>query len=160
MISNYLKLTASVSFMVLLSCAEKENVATVAAKPKPTQSVAPVDTSSPKPNLNLEEIVGDYANKGGFSASFKVSEKDPSKLDFVFQLSRGCVRRYSGTAFQEAYINENELNYISKDSVNKVEIEISMFFSKGKVAIAERTSERKEKMNDLCVFEGHLKKLK
>jgi hypothetical protein len=35
-----------------------------------------------------------------------------------------------------------------------------MFFSEGKVSIAERTSEKKDKRNEKCVFEGHLSKLK
>jgi hypothetical protein len=104
--------------------------------------------------------VGNYANKSGFSASIKIGEKDSSKIDFVFQISKGCIRRYSGTASKEEFYSETELNFMSRDSINKVEIEISMFFSAGKVAIAERTSAKKEKLNDKCIFEGHLTKLK
>jgi hypothetical protein len=35
-----------------------------------------------------------------------------------------------------------------------------MFFSENKLAVTERTSEKKEKKNEKCVFEGHLTKLK
>ena len=35
-----------------------------------------------------------------------------------------------------------------------------MFFSDGKLSITERTSEKKEKTNLKCLFEGHLTKLK
>jgi hypothetical protein len=108
----------------------------------------------------LNDILGNYSNKSGFSAIIKVSEKDSSKIDFVFQISKGCVRRYSGTASKEEFYSENELNYISKDTVNKIELEISMFFSDNKLAVTERTSEKKEKKNEKCVFEGHLTKLK
>ena len=89
-----------------------------------------------------------------------MSEKDSSKIDFVFQISKGCVRRYSGTASKEEFYSETELNFMSRDTINKVELEISMFFSEGKVSIAERTSGKKEKLNDKCVFEGHLTKIK
>jgi hypothetical protein len=117
-------------------------------------------TLTPVCKLKLNDILGNYSNKSGFSAIIKVSEKDSSKIDFVFQISKGCVRRYSGTASKEEFYSENELNYISKDTVNKIELEISMFFSDNKLAVTERTSEKKEKKNEKCVFEGHLTKLK
>jgi hypothetical protein len=70
------------------------------------------------------------------------------------------VRKYSGTATKEEYFSENEVNFSSRDSINKIAIEISMFFTEGKLSIAERTSEKKEKTNNKCIFEGHLTKLK
>jgi hypothetical protein len=142
------------------SCAGKDDATKVSSK-KPIKTKAPVqDTVTPVCKLKLSDIIGNYGNKSGFSASIKLAEKDSSKIDFVFQISKGCVRRYAGTASKEEFYSETELNFMSRDTINKVEVEISMFFSEGKVAIAERTSSKKDKLNDKCVFEGHLTKLK
>jgi hypothetical protein len=81
-------------------------------------------------------------------------------LEFVFQLTKGCKRKYSGIASKEEYYSVDEVNYVSKDTVDKVAIEISMFFTEGKLSIAERTSEKKDKQDLKCIFEGHLTKLK
>lgn len=147
-------------FVLFQSCAGKDDATKVSSK-KSIKTKAPVqDTVTPVCKLKLSDIIGNYGNKSGFSASIKLAEKDSSKIDFVFQISKGCVRRYAGTASKEEFYSETELNFMSRDTINKVEIEISMFFSAGKVAIAERTSAKKEKLNDKCIFEGHLTKLK
>jgi len=148
-------------FVLFQSCAGKKDEATQNSSKKSIRTKAPVqDTVTPVCKLKLSDIIGNYANKSGFSASIKIAEKDSSKIDFVFQISKGCIRRYSGTASKEEFYSETELNFMSRDTINKVEVEISMFFSEGKVAIAERTSSKKDKLNDKCVFEGHLTKLK
>jgi len=147
-------------FVLLESCAGKDEASLDSAK-KSIKTKAPIqDTVTPVCKIKLSDIVGNYANKSGFSAIIKIAEKDSSKIDFVFQISKGCIRRYSGTASKEEFYSATELNFISRDTINKVEVEISMFFSEDKVAIAERTSAKKEKLNDKCVFEGHLTKLK
>lgn len=148
------------TILMMFSCGTKDNVATVAAKPKSPVKKVQIDTTAVKCNLKMNDIIGNYANKSGFSATIKVSEKDSTKIDFVFQISKGCPKRYSGTASREDYLSENELNYIYKYSENKVAREISMFFSEGKLSIAESTSEKKDSRNDKCLFEGHLTKLK
>jgi hypothetical protein len=157
------------SFLVLfgvlfftIACGSKDSTANSTTNTKKAVVTKKVVKEEPTPvcKLTMKDIIGNYANKSGFSATIKLSEKDSSKLDFVFQLSKGCVRRYSGTATKEEYFSENEVNFSSRDSINKIAIEISMFFSEGKLSIAERTSEKKEKTNNKCIFEGHLTKLK
>ena len=148
------------STLFLTSCGGKSETSTENAKKSVNAKLPVQSTETPVCKLKISDIVGNYANKSGFSASIKTSEKDSAKIDFVFQLSKGCTRRYSGTASKEEFYSENELNFVSRDSINKIEIEISMFFSEGKVSIAERTSEKKDKRNEKCVFEGHLSKLK
>jgi hypothetical protein len=152
----------SVFILTLFSCGNgnegssnaTQNKIQVSKKPQTEKESVPVC------KLTRKDLIGNYANKGGFSAIIKASEKDSTKLDFIFQLSKGCVRKYTGTATKEEYFSEDEINYVSRDTVNKIEIEISMFFSNGKLSVAERTSEKKEKRNDKCIFEGHLTKLK
>jgi hypothetical protein len=145
-----------------IACGSKDSTANSTTNTKKAVVTKKVVKEEPTPvcKLTMKDIIGNYANKSGFSATIKLSEKDSSKLDFVFQLSKGCVRRYSGTATKEEYFSENEVNFSSRDSINKIAIEISMFFSEGKLSIAERTSEKKEKTNNKCIFEGHLTKLK
>jgi hypothetical protein len=146
----------------LLACDSGDSTSNSTSNLKTTTSTKKVVKEEPTPvcKLTMQDLIGNYANKSGFSASIKVSEKDSSKLDFVFQLSKGCVRRYSGTATKEEYFSENEVNFASRDSINKIAVEITMFFTEGKLSIAERTSEKKEKTNNKCLFEGHLTKLK
>lgn len=146
----------------LTACGSGNSTSNSTSNSKTTTSTKKVVKEEPTPvcKLTMQDLIGNYANKSGFSASIKVSEKDSSKLDFVFQLSKGCVRRYSGTATKEEYFSENEVNFASRDSINKIAVEITMFFTEGKLSIAERTSEKKEKTNNKCLFEGHLTKLK
>jgi hypothetical protein len=146
----------------LFACESKDSTANATSTAKKAVEPKQVIKEAPTPvcKLTMKDLIGNYANKSGFSATIKVSEKDSSKLDFVFQLSKGCVRRYSGTATKEEYFSENEVNFASRDSINKIAVEITMFFSEGKLSIAERTSEKKEKTNNKCLFEGHLTKLK
>jgi hypothetical protein len=157
------------SFLVLfgvlfftIACGSKDSTANSTSNTKRSVVTKKVVKEEPTPvcKLTMKDLIGNYANKSGFSAIVKVSEKDSTKLDFVFQLSKGCVRRYSGSASKEEYFSENEVNYTHRDSINKIAIEITMFFTEGKLSIAERTSEKKEKNNDKCMFEGHLTKLK
>lgn len=147
---------------LFFACGSKDTTINSTANSTKANESKKIIKEEPTPvcKLMMKDLVGSYANKSGFSANIKVSEKDSTKLDFVFQLSKGCVRRYSGTASKEDYLSENEVNFSSRDSVNKIAIEISMFFSEGKLSIAERTSEKKEKTNQKCLFEGHLMKLK
>lgn len=147
---------------LLVACGSKDSTANSTSNSKAKTETKKVVKEEPTPvcKLTMKDLIGNYANKSGFSATIKVSEKDSSKLDFVFQLSKGCVRRYSGTATKEEYFSENEVNFASRDSINKIAVEITMFFTEGKLSIAERTSEKKEKNNDKCMFEGHLTKLK
>jgi hypothetical protein len=146
----------------LLACGGNASTSNSTVNSKKSTETKKVIKEEPTPvcKLTMDDLIGNYANKSGFSAIVKVSEKDSSKLDFVFQLSKGCVRRYSGTATKEEYFSEDEVNFTHRDSINKIAIEISMFFTEGKLSIAERTSEKKEKTNDKCFFEGHLTKLK
>jgi hypothetical protein len=157
------------SFLVLfgvlfftIACESKDSTANSTSNTKKSVVTKKVVKEEPTPvcKLTMKDLIGSYANKSGFSATIKLSEKDSTKLDFVFHLSKGCVRKYSGTATKEEYFSENEVNFSSRDSINKIAIEISMFFTEGKLSIAERTSEKKEKTNNKCIFEGHLTKLK
>ena len=150
-------------FLFFLSaCGSKDSTANSTSNIKTISQTKKVVKEEPTPicKLTMLDLIGKYANKSGFSATIKVSEKDSTKLDFIFQLSKGCVRRYSGTASKEEYFSEDEVNFTSRDSINKIAVEITMFFTEGKLSIAERTSEKKEKNNDKCMFEGHLTKLK
>jgi hypothetical protein len=148
--------------LLIFACGSKDSTSNSTSNTKKVVETKKVDKEERTPvcKLTMNDLIGRYANKSGFSATVKVSEKDSTKLDFVFQLSKGCVRRYSGTASKEEYFSENEVNYTHRDSVNKIAIEISMFFTEGKLSVAERTSEKKEKNNEKCMFEGHLTKLK
>jgi hypothetical protein len=157
------------SFLVLfgvlfftIACGSKDSTANSTSNTKKSVVTKKVVKEEPTPvcKLTMKDLIGSYANKSGFSATIKLLEKDSTKLDFVFHLSKGCVRKYSGTATKEEYFSENEVNFSSRDSINKIAIEISMFFTDGKLSIAERTSEKKEKTNNKCIFEGHLTKLK
>ena len=160
---KFLSISLISSVVVLIfACGSKDSTSNSTSNTKKVVEAKKVDKEVPTPicKLTMKDLIGNYANKSGFSATVKVSEKDSTKLDFVFQLSKGCIRRYSGSASKEEYYSENEVNYTHRDSVNKIAIEISMFFTEGKLSIAERTSEKKEKNNDKCMFEGHLTKLK
>jgi hypothetical protein len=152
----------SIFTITIFSCGGKQSTSNAASNIKnATKKSAPVNQEPlPVCKLTMKDLIGRYANKGGFSAIIKASEKDSTKLDFVFHLSKGCVRKYSGVASKEEYFSVDEVNFMSRDTVNKIAIEISMFFSEGKLSVAERTSEKKEKRNDKCSFEGHLTKLK
>jgi hypothetical protein len=147
--------------IILISCGGKES--TINSSETKTTIKKPVTKKqepTPVCKLTMNDLIGNYVNKAGFSARVKVSEKDPTKLEFVFQLTKGCKRKYSGIASKEEYYSVDEVNYVSKDTVDKVAIEISMFFTEGKLSIAERTSEKKDKQDLKCIFEGHLTKLK
>lgn len=160
---KFLSISLISSVVVLIfACGSKDSTSNSTSNTKKVVEAKKVDkeVTTPVCKLTMKDLIGNYANKSGFSATVKVSEKDSTKLDFVFQLSKGCIRRYSGSASKEEYYSENEVNYTHRDSVNKIAIEISMFFTEGKLSIAERTSEKKEKNNDKCMFEGHLTKLK
>ncbi|MFM7661787.1 MAG: hypothetical protein ACKO6A_03905 [Bacteroidota bacterium] len=153
---------SAIIFLIIFSCGSKDSTSNSTENSKKVVTKNKDVKVDPTPicKLKMADLIGSYANKSGFSATIKISEKDSTKLDFTFQLSRGCVRRYVGTAIKEEYFSEDEINFKSCDSINKVAIEISMFFTEGKLSIAERTSEKKEKTNDKCIFEGHLTKLK
>lgn len=157
---NFLGISAVL--FLFLACGSKDSSSNTTTNSKNITKTKKIIKEEPTPicKLSINDLIGNYANKSGFSASIKRSEKDSTKLDYVFQLSKGCVRRYSGTAAKEEYFSEDEVNFSSRDSVNKIVIEISMFFSDGKLSITERTSEKKEKTNQKCLFEGHLTKLK
>lgn len=158
-----LSLSLLVGFLFfLLACGSVDSTPNSTSNSKTTTLTKKLVSEEPTPvcKLTMQDLIGNYANKSGVSATIKVSEKDSTKLDFVFQLSKGCVRRYSGTATKEEYFSENEVNFAYRDSINKIAVEITMFFTEGKLSIAERTSEKKEKNNDKCMFEGHLTKLK